>query len=377
MAADRGSSDTGRPNSLGLRARQLGVLLDRLDEEGGPPPAKRKFARWPFRVESVLLEVTHPGGSQVTFKVACRNISSGGISVLHSQYIHPASVCSVILPRGEGYARIKGSVQRCRHVAGVVHELGVQFDRAIDPRDFVPESVGRDRYTLEKVDPQSLEGRLVLFDPIELDQQIMRHFLKDTQLRLAVATTEEEMQHELGNGCDLLVVDQQGVGCDAVEWTGRLRDGGVHVPLLMVLPANAHSDRDAVLTNGADAALMKPLLQETVLRALAEVLCVTSLPASSKADSADAALASRFVDQLRKYAGELREHVKGDDAMGCYVICQQLKTGGQSLGFDRISRAAAKASDSIAQSMSVSESMSELRELMSACDRAAASASAA
>ncbi|MEO0717117.1 MAG: hypothetical protein AAFY58_09035, partial [Planctomycetota bacterium] len=71
------------------------------------------------------------------------------------------------------------------------------------------------------------------------------------------------------------------------------------------------------------------------------------------------------------------EHVKGDDAMGCYVICQQLKTGGQSLGFDRISRAAAKASDSIAQSMSVSESMSELRELMSACDRAAASASAA
>lgn len=372
---------SGRPNSLGMRSRQLATLLDALDTGAeGAAASQRRYSRWPFRLETLLFELAHPGGSQVAFKVACRNISCGGTSVLHAQYVHPGSACGVILPHRErGHARIRGTVRRCRHVAGVVHEIGVQFERVIDVREFVDEHVARDRYTLERVAPESLEGRLVYVNSVELDQQILRHFLKETRLRLATAVDLGAMHQMMPGGCDVLMVDMAGVGLTGTAWVSELRDAGVHAPLVVLLPPGVSGvDRAELERAGADGSLPKPLMQETLLRALAEILSVPTMVASGGgAARGDASLSGRFLEQLKKYTAELREQIKAGEAMACYVICQHLKGGGQSLGFERITRTASAAADRIAQSMSVQESSAELRELVSACERTAASASAA
>ena len=48
---------------------------------------------------------------------------------------------------------IDGKIVHCRHVQGTTHEIGVQFDSSIDPREFISLDKLADSFTVEHVDP--------------------------------------------------------------------------------------------------------------------------------------------------------------------------------------------------------------------------------
>jgi hypothetical protein len=113
--------------------------------------SRRAHKRIEYRQANVALIVEHPGGTSANFLVCTRNISAGGISILHGGFIHPGSRCKIGLPQRDGnQCALIGTVVSCRAVDGFIHEVGLKFQHLIDPADFVA--------------PQSKDGSLVVSD---------------------------------------------------------------------------------------------------------------------------------------------------------------------------------------------------------------------
>lgn len=121
-------------NSLRLTDPELRQILDRLDKaeaEGEHHSERRADPRLRYRVRHLVVHVNQ-GGAEVAFVVPSRNISRGGMAFLHRRMLHVDTPCrvQVMLPGGE-WLRVTARVVRCQHVNGVLHEIGLQFDKPI------------------------------------------------------------------------------------------------------------------------------------------------------------------------------------------------------------------------------------------------------
>jgi len=81
----------------------------------------------------VIGEVAHPGGSSHRFLATIRDISRGGLSMLHGGFLHKDSRCDFIIlaPDNSPPPPVTGFVIRCSHVKGSVHDIGIRFESPI------------------------------------------------------------------------------------------------------------------------------------------------------------------------------------------------------------------------------------------------------
>ena len=120
-------------------AREL--LLASLETDGGDGTTRhgRKSTRHPFRGDMMPFVVVQPGGSVGAYLVMTRNLSAGGLSLIHGGYLHPGTKCRMLLSTVKGQKVVLGGkVRRCRHIKGSLHEIGVQFNAQVAPEEFVP-----------------------------------------------------------------------------------------------------------------------------------------------------------------------------------------------------------------------------------------------
>lgn len=277
-----------RPNTLGLDRGRLIPLLDTLDftwtadGQGGThdrslrPSSQRASVRWPFRKEAIELRLRHPGGSLVTIRVACRNLSRTGMSVLHGAYIHPGTPCTVLVPHpgALGAAPVEGRVMRCTHRSGMIHEVGVRFDAPIDVRRFIAHDPCSDFFSLERVNPASLSGCVVYIDDAPADHRIVRHLLRDTGFRLRGAETASAGLAMIEEGCDLVLCGLRAADGAGVEVVAAMRAGGLRTPVIILAAEKSAPVRKAAIAVRAGAVLVKPPEQSLLLRAMAEFLIV-------------------------------------------------------------------------------------------------------
>ena len=122
-----------------LELPQRRKLLAMLDNDGAEKRHGRKSSRHPCRGEMIPILVLHPGKVINAFLVLMRNLSAGGLSIIHGGYLHAGTECRVLLASIEGAKIVlSGKVRRCRHIKGNLHEIGLEFESAIVPEDFVP-----------------------------------------------------------------------------------------------------------------------------------------------------------------------------------------------------------------------------------------------
>jgi hypothetical protein len=226
---------TERPNTINLEARHLDVLLNHLD---APPEIKpaytRTFARWPFRRTALRVTIFHPGGSEVVLKLACRNLSRGGVGLLHTAYLHPGSACTVELPNESGSIdRVDGAICRCVHRRGTLHEIGVKFNREVDVARYVRREMD---YTpaIECVDPGQLSGSILCVDPLDADVEHVRAALRDTRLSLRHVRTGAEALAENANAFSVLIIERSLPDMFGLEVLKSMRASKVTTPALMV-----------------------------------------------------------------------------------------------------------------------------------------------
>ncbi len=127
---------------LSMKERhRLLSMLDR-DQAQRTENNMRKTLRQAYRAATAPMVVIQPGGSVSAYLVVTRNLSAGGIAVIHGGYIHAGTECRLMLGTIDGEkVVVPGLVRRCRHIKGNLHEIGVEFLKAVAPEDFVPTTV--------------------------------------------------------------------------------------------------------------------------------------------------------------------------------------------------------------------------------------------
>lgn len=377
-AVRKESETTGRPNTLGLRRTDLETVLNELD--AGPSGAgskRRNHARWAFRQESLELRLVHPGSAHtVSIKVACRNLSCGGLSALHSAYVHPGTKVTAIVPHPlEGGVPVPGEVVRCQHVRGMIHEIGVKFVKPIAAREFVKNDPFAEAFSFERVNPADLHGTVLHVEDSPLDQRLVRHYLRDTALRIKQAGCAEEAMAEAANGCDLVLCDCDMPGMHGPELVEHLRAAGIRAPVVMVTADTSPGTQQRIAQARVDACLAKPLRQDVLLRAIAEFL-LSSQPAAArrratKFEGAGAALAEAFVEELRELARRLESAVQSGDAKLCRLLSVQIKGSAPAYGHESLASLASDAIVALDKSPGSAETARLLQGLLTGVRRVA------
>ncbi|HPP26334.1 MAG TPA: PilZ domain-containing protein [Phycisphaerae bacterium] len=110
--------------------QQLLVLLEALDRKDNDPRVDaRKFRRARFRTNKVVIHVLDAQHNiESSFRVVARNISADGLGFLHGQMLPPGKPVFVQIPRRDGEdLNLLAKVAHCRHVDGMIHEVGLKF----------------------------------------------------------------------------------------------------------------------------------------------------------------------------------------------------------------------------------------------------------
>ncbi|MFO0830439.1 MAG: PilZ domain-containing protein [Phycisphaerales bacterium] len=352
-----------RPNTLGLSQRDLVDLLEKLDASSkGAVHPKRAFTRWPFRHATVRVLLTQPSGTENALDLACRNLSRGGCSLLHCAFVHRGSQVVVALPRpGGSHAETAGVVRRCQHRRGVIHEIGVQFDEEVDVHEFLAQGQENDHFSHECVDPQRLQGVVLYAGARELEFRILQHFLRDTRMSIRQAKTAAEAATQAQGDITVIVCAWNLADAPGPELVRRLRRGHCAVPVILLAeqPGEANAARSLPDTT----VLIPPLIQRTLLRAIAEHhLAVPHPPGVDARASIHADARAHF--QMIADSLEQAPPMQNDAALR--EVCAQVRGAAISLGLTRIARCA----EAVAGALSSSDSEhtgDAVRSLIGAC----------
>jgi CheY-like chemotaxis protein len=359
-----GQRPKGRANSLGLSDRQLEALTAAMDSKGAGHDQRRRFVRLPFRKLTVDMRINHPGGTAITFPVACRNVSCGGMSILHNTYLYPNSTCVVMLPRVKGgVAAIPGVIVRCAHVQGMVHEVSIRFDKQIQAEEFVERDPLSSQFTLETVAPEALVGTVLYVDESALDQKLIQHYVRATNLCVRAAADAAQAAAVAREGCDVVLCNHSTGTGDAGTVIKAVREVLPDVPIVVVTADTSATALTRVRQLGVPAFLPKPFNDVQLLQALGEFLLMRSpRPGDAPTGGVDD-LTSALADFPRRLEASLRD----EDAMAGYMLCQQIGSTARSLRMATLARLAEAASTRLAATMSTTDSEQQLRELMAAC----------
>ena len=127
-----------RTSSVSLPTSQLQTLLDSLDKAGGisgkKPQDGRHHRRLRYRTRRVLVRVLDERSrEEAVFKAPTRNISSRGLSFLHKQMLPPGKRLTVSIPLLDDQTiHVIARVIHCRHIRGMMHEIGIRLIEQAD-----------------------------------------------------------------------------------------------------------------------------------------------------------------------------------------------------------------------------------------------------
>lgn len=98
-----------------------------------PDRRLRRHARYPCQVR-IRLEIEDAGGgppaSPQVVVVTTRDISAGGFSFFHGEYLRPGTVIRAHFDAARPRP-LPGHVRHCKYLAGNWHAVGVEFDRPL------------------------------------------------------------------------------------------------------------------------------------------------------------------------------------------------------------------------------------------------------
>lgn len=363
-----------RQNTIGLAARELNPFLDDLDRTQGETDKRRTFVRWPFRNAALPLKLIHPGGNTVHLVVAARNLSCGGVSVLHNAYVYAGSRCTITLPHPTlGPTKVSGLVKRCIHRRGTIHELGIQFDKEINAKEYFVVDPLNDWFSLENVNKEELSGHMLHVDVSPMELSLVKHYLRGTQVRLQQASSIEEALTIAEGGVDLVLSDfDLGDGKTGADLVLALRAKSIRCPVMFTTSDATPLVRVKAQEVGVNAFLVKPVTLPKLLRAVAEFLTVgggTDPNGTTLAeDHPNRCLIPTFITQLQDLIRRIELAITREDVGVCRSLALQIAGAAPAMGFMRLAKVADSAAKSLASTMSVRESASLLRALVVTCE---------
>ncbi len=171
---------------------ELVQLVERLDRESKAPKndSRRSGERFTYRAGVIPCMTFDTNGTRRQSVIYPRNISSGGISLVHRGYLHSGTEIHLVLRTRDGEPMIiKGLVRTCRHLSKMLHEIGVQFEEKLDPADFCePDVIEAALAAARKHNPlPKLTGRILFVADSADEQRQFQASLASTGVSIEIA----------------------------------------------------------------------------------------------------------------------------------------------------------------------------------------------
>lgn len=381
------ATDMGRPttdlavpptNTLRLNAATLTRVIAEMDATIDSHHRARSLVRWPFAKQSVRVEIHQGAGNSTRLQYACRALSGDGIGLLHSSFMHTDTRCTVYLPQLVGeVVPVEGKVKRCRHVKGLMHEIGVKFDKSINIRQFVLRDPTKGMFLLETIDPTTLVGVVLHIDDSVMQRKLARHYLRDTSLEIVNAETAQEGLDRASEGFDLILADYDLDGMPGPRLVDAIRAKGLQTPIVLLTVDSRRAFNSDRLESRANAYLQLPINQEQLLRGVAEFLVADGsnpdaggpVYSSLSSDHPSYQFVADFVEATRRMANALQLAINQEDVVAVQRMVNEAKSVSAEVGFGMIAESAQAAATAIDASMSVADALRQLRSLASMCMR--------
>ncbi len=363
------------PCTVRLSRNDLEDLLRELNRPEPLDDSRRENARLRYHHPLVHARLSKTGGSLL---LACRNISRGGMALLHCAYVYVGTPCSITLHDLAGATHeVKGTVVHCRHVSGRVHEIGVRFNDVIPLRRFIRIDPLSEQYSLESFDTAQMRGNVLLVTMCALSRKLVAHWLRETRVKLTIPEDPGAAAEALNDPFDILILDFDAPDIDAAAFAEHARAAGTSK--LIVVSGQAQPDaRRAIAALKPVGFLSKPLREQKVIRALGEFLVLSDeLHDASSAENTEARnelaiLAADFARELHKMADEIRSAVDRNDGEGFSRACAHIRSVAPVLGFAELADAAAKASEHVREGVKLRADQPEFTALIDLCVNAKA-----
>lgn len=362
---------------------QMQVILDRLDtlEQQSTEQNRRQSPRFVFRPSNLAIRVTQPGGGIKECRVESRNLSASGMSFLHTSFLHTGTEVTAHLPRYRGGEElVKGKVAWCRHLAGVVHNVGIKFQARIFPKLYVnPMSLDTHEQN-EAVDHTKLEGSILLIDDQVMDRLLFEHQMKFTKIQAVTCPTSQDAIKLMSQRkFDMVLSDLNLADETGEEAFQALRETG-YKGVLIALTAESSPQRiHAAQTAGASAIISKPYkldhLTATLAAFLEGGLSEDQLIYSTLArQEGFAPVLQQYVDSVKALSVTVKHAVNEGFFEIVRARTQTLKGSGAGFGFPQLSSAAHEALKVLDKTLSVAESVPQVEALLQICRRITAAA---
>lgn len=342
--------------TIRLSEEQIEALLDRLDQEANEESGgdRRGAERYTYRSNNVVVKMQQQGmGSAIAYVCPTRNLSREGMSCLHGGYVHYGALCVVQLFTTYGnWQQISGHVSHCRMVQGNVHEVGVEFEREIDPGLFCPSAVSR-RVLLAEDDPSA--ARLAIHQLKELHAEVDHAENGKVAVELA-----------LKNPYDIILMDLNMPEFSGFEATTVLRSKGYLGIIVAFSTLPTTEEREQCIAAGFDHCLCKPYTTDDLSKLL-ELTASEPIYSSLQGDPSMADLVKAFVDELPAKAQAIQEQQSAENSQKLLLLIRTLKATASPHGFDVISEAAGKVEKTLIGGGSVADVKQDLTSLIKLC----------
>lgn len=369
-----GKLETSFVDATRLSQGKRAELLKTLDRaSAGRKDSRRKNDRYEYQVHSLPATILLEGGGESKVLMHGRNISTGGLALLHGGYLHNGTQVRVLLKTQQTVDKlVLGRVVACRHIAKNIHEISLQFYDKIDVSDFCGPGAKVVSTLKAAVHVPKFTGLALCYCKDKAERAVLGGWLSMTGLSVAETST-------IGSTIDRLkrlpvVVALIDVGDDhetPEQIIKSLRDAGFGRTILALTP-------DERPVPGADAEVRRPLDMSALMKILVTTCRVEALldhePIySSMASNPGAAeLLSGYVKQLGSLAAQIEDAVQTDRAASAKQACQNIRSTASGYGFASLGDAAGQAMLALDVSKTPKACARHLMLLASLCKRATA-----
>ena len=271
----------GKPKAAAATKNTLSVdgilyerLLAKLDEHSskGKPSAKRVFRRLGYAHPKLSIHIESEGHNSRELVVASRNLSQGGVSVLHSNFMYTGTQLTIDLYNNRGNVVPRhGTITRCEHRGGRVHEIGIKFDDEINLRKYLHPNPEELLHSRERINPEDINIKVLIYSKDTEFSSLMRQHLLTTSLCYKFAKTNEEVL-ELFEEQDMLIFEVDTESMETPELVRSIRDQGFKNPIILAGRPKTPIDMHVLSACGADMVLPWPCDEQTMLCSIGEYI---------------------------------------------------------------------------------------------------------
>jgi CheY-like chemotaxis protein len=267
-------------DSLRMSAAEQKEILSRLSQhEQVTAKNRRNQERLHYtNPAGLIVQMRHPGGSASNFLVRARNLSATGIGFLHGSFVYSGTPCMLALRGVNGkIVGIEGTVARCQHVKGHVHDIGVCFNEPINLAQFISakgEEVGEFCASTEL---PKLAGNVLIVEDSISDLDLIQFQLESMGVQFrAVANGLDALELVDSVAFDAIITGMWLPGMTGAELTAGLRKSGFKKPIIVLTADDKVETKAQIESSGCSDVLMKPYKLEAFIEAM-----IKHLPAAA------------------------------------------------------------------------------------------------